>query len=141
MGCRLRVTKSTMVVFQRDGVGIAESAKAIGILPRKMPSHSRNSAEFRKTEAPFEAGIFLAQEAIVKIDIMRDENTLAHKFKEVPCNFSEDWSTAHHVVSNSRQLRDPERNRTLRIQKGMPFAYNLMISDLDRTYLSDPVGR
>src|SRR5215208_1272459 len=105
-----------------------------------MPSHPRNSAEFRKAEALFEARIFLAQEAVVKIDVMRDENTLAHKFKEVSCNFSEDWSTAHHVIGNSRQLRDPERNRPLRIQKGMPFAYNFMIPDLDRTYLSDPVG-
>src|SRR5215218_8899969 len=103
MGCRLRVAKRTMVVLQRDGKGIAESTKAVGNLPREMLSHPRNSAEFRKAEAPFEAGIFLAQEVVVKIDVMRHEDAVPHEFTKFSCNLSEDRSAAYHVIGNSRQ--------------------------------------
>ena len=95
------------MVFERDGVNLAEVAEAVGTMARIVPSHSRARTEFWEVEAPFEPGIFLRQEAVVEVDVMREEDAVAHEVQEAARHLGEERSIPHHVIRDARQLHDP----------------------------------
>lgn len=48
-------------------------------MPGVTPAHSCNGAQFREFEAPLQPFIFVADETIVEIDVVSDEDTIAHE--------------------------------------------------------------
>ena len=63
----LRITQSTMVVFKVDTVSFAEISKTAKLVARITSSHSRASAELRKTKAALKTLILVGDEAVIEI--------------------------------------------------------------------------
>jgi hypothetical protein len=58
-------------------------------MPRRTPTHSCNGAQLRKTKAALEPFIFVADEAVVEIDVVGDEDPVGHELHKTVGNFRE----------------------------------------------------
>ena len=67
-------------------------------MPRVIASHARAGAELRKPEATLKPRVLLRDEAVVEIDVMRDEDAVAHKANEAIRHFRKDWRVMHRFV-------------------------------------------
>src|SRR4051812_39456347 len=109
-------------------------------MARIMPAHPRAGAEFGETETALKALIFLRDEAVVEIDVMGDEDAVAHELQEAFCDLGEGRRTAYHGIRNARQPHDLCGNGTHGIYKGVPFADDFMATHFDRADFGDAIG-
>ena len=110
-------------------------------MPGIAPTHSCDGAQLRKTKAALEPFIFVADETVVEIDVVGDEDTVAHEPHEAVRDFREYRRIANHLVRDVRDLRYSCRNGPLRIQQGMPFVDDLMVANLYRADFRYPIAR
>src|SRR5437868_3203481 len=99
--CRTGIAQGPVVRFELDPIELAEFSKAIGLMPRISPTHSCDGAQLRKTKAALKPFIFVADETVVEIDVVGDEDTVAHKPHEAVRDLGEYRRAADHLV------RDP----------------------------------
>src|ERR1700712_676962 len=109
-------------------------------MPRISPTHSCDGAQLRKTKAALKPFIFVADETVVEIDVVGDEDPVGHEVHEAICDFGEYRRIADHLIRDVRDLRYSCRNGPLRIQQGMPLIDDLMIADLHRADFSYPTA-
>lgn len=104
------------------------------------PAHPGHGAKLRKSEASFEPFVLVADEAVIKIDIMSDEYSVVHEPVEAVGDFGEDRRVAHHRVRDAGDLGYLRGNRPLRVDEGMPLANYLMVADLHRADFGDAIA-
>src|SRR5882757_9172696 len=83
----------------------------------------------------------MAHEAVIEIDVVSDEDPVAHEPHKTVRDFGEYWRIADHLVRDARNLGYLGRDRALRIHQGMPFFDNFVVADLDRADFGYPVAR
>src|SRR5436190_9538152 len=104
-----------------------------------MAAHACTCAELGETEAPLEPPIFLRDEAVIEVHVVRDKDAVPYELHEAVGYFGKHRRIAHHRVGDAGQLRDPCGDGTLRVYQGMPLINYLVIADLDRTNLGNAV--
>ena len=72
----LRIAQSAMVLLEINLIKTTEIAKAVGAVSGIVAPHAGTGAEFRIPNTTVEALIFLSDEAIVKINVVRDEDAV-----------------------------------------------------------------
>src|SRR3954468_10022385 len=104
-------------------------------------SHSGAGAKLRVAKRSVETTELVSDKAIVKVDVVGDENTVTHELKKAVSHRRENRGVANHLVRDAREPHDICRNGTLGIEQGVPLVDDLMIADLDRANLCNAVAR
>src|SRR5437667_3014367 len=104
-----------------------------------MAAHACTCAEFGETEAPLEPLIFLRDETVIEVHVVRDKDAVSHELHEAVRYFRKHRRIAHHRIGDTGQLRDSRRDGTLRVDQGMPLIDYLVVADLDRANLGNAV--
>jgi hypothetical protein len=137
---RTSIAQRTVVRIKIDPIEFAEISKAIGLMPGVTPTHSCDGAQLRKPEAALEPLIFVADKSVVEIDVVSDENSVAHEPHEAVGDFGKYRRTTHHLVRDARDLRYLRRNGPLWIQQGMPLVDDLVVANLHGTDFRYPIA-
>ena len=129
MACCTGIAQGPMVSLKLDPIEFAEFSKAIGLMPGITPTHSCAGAKLRKTEPALKPFVFMADEAVVEIDVVGDEDAVAHESHESVRDLGEHRRIADHLIRDAGEPRYSCRNGPLRIYQRMPFVDDLMVAN------------
>src|SRR6266700_4729219 len=123
-----------------DPVKLAQFPETVRLVSGVAPAHSGDGAQFRKPEATIESFVLMAHEAVIEIDVVSDEDSVAHEPHEAVRDLGEYRRTADHLVRDAGDLRYFGRDGALRIYQGMPLVDDLVVADLDRADFGYPIA-
>jgi hypothetical protein len=110
MASRARIAQRAVVGLEFDPIELAQLPKTIRFMPGVASTHSGDGAQLRKPEAALEPFVLITDEAKVEIDVVGDEDPVAHEPHEAVRDFGEYRRIANHLVRDARDLRYLCRN-------------------------------
>ena len=79
---RPRIAQRTVMRLEFDPVKLAQFPEAVRPVSGVAPTHAGDGAQLRKPEAAIESFVLMAYEAVIEIDVMSDEDPVAHELHE-----------------------------------------------------------